>query len=120
MNHPQQIARVFGVLYLITFATSIPALFVFYAPVLEDPRYILGAGADTRVQFGAFLEIVTAIAGIGTAVVLFPSTKIAPTTLRGPPMTPSRAMRRGTSPDRYSSAPGSRPPRLSSSSRSRR
>jgi hypothetical protein len=30
-------------MYLITFITSIPAFF-FYAPVLEDPRYILGGG----------------------------------------------------------------------------
>ena len=36
-------------LYLITFITSIPALFVFYAPVLADPRYIVGAGADNNV-----------------------------------------------------------------------
>ena len=33
-------------LFLITFITSIPAYF-FYVPVLDDPRYILGAGADT-------------------------------------------------------------------------
>jgi hypothetical protein len=39
--NPQKIARAFGVLYLITFFTSIPAFF-FYAPVLDDPRYILG------------------------------------------------------------------------------
>src|SRR5829696_6284503 len=76
MNHPQQIARVFGVLYLITFATSIPALFVFYAPVLEDPRYILGAGgADTSVALGALLELILIIANIGTAVVLYPILK---------------------------------------------
>src|SRR5215203_4206426 len=75
MNHPQTIARVFGVLYLITFATSIPALFFFYAPVLEDPRYILGAGADTSVALGALLELVLIIANIGTAVVLFPILK---------------------------------------------
>ena len=73
MNHPQQIARVFGVLYLITFATSIPALFVFFAPVLDDPRYILGAGgADKSVALGAFLELILIIANIGTAVVLYP------------------------------------------------
>jgi hypothetical protein len=72
MNHPQQIARVFGVLYLITFATSIPALFFFYAPVLEDPRYIVGAGADNSVAFGALLELILIIANIGTAVVLYP------------------------------------------------
>jgi hypothetical protein len=39
----QEIARVFGVLYLITFIASIPAYF-FYVPVLDDPRYILGGG----------------------------------------------------------------------------
>src|SRR5829696_2668259 len=72
MNHPQQIARVFGVLYLITFITSIPALFVFFAPVLDDPRYILGPGADTSVAWGAFLEMILIIANIGTAVVVFP------------------------------------------------
>jgi hypothetical protein len=72
MNHPQQIARVFGVLYLITFITSIPALFVFFAPVLDDPRYILGPGADTSVAWGAFLEMILIIAQIGTAVVVFP------------------------------------------------
>jgi hypothetical protein len=72
MNHPQQIARVFGVLYLITFFTSIPALFVFFAPVLDDPRYILGPGADTSVAWGAFLEMILIIAQIGTAVVVFP------------------------------------------------
>ena len=68
---PQKIARVFGVLFLITFFTSIPAYF-FYVPVLDDPRYIVGAGADTRVSFGAFLELLLIIANIGTAVVLFP------------------------------------------------
>jgi len=62
-------------LYLITFVTSIPALFVFYAPVLADPRYIVGAGADNSVAFGAFLELILIIANIGTAVVLFPILK---------------------------------------------
>src|ERR671917_213166 len=74
MNHPQTIARVFGVLYLITFITAIPAFF-FYVPVLDDPRYIVGAGADTSVSFGAFLELILIIANIGTAVVLFPILK---------------------------------------------
>src|SRR5215211_3484645 len=69
--NPQTIARVFGVLFLITFITSIPAYF-FYVPVLDDPRYIVGAGADTRVSFGAFLELLLIIANIGTAVVLYP------------------------------------------------
>jgi hypothetical protein len=69
--NPQKIARVTGVLFLITFFTSIPAYF-FYVPVLDDPRYIVGAGADTRVSIGAFLELVLVFANIGTAVVLYP------------------------------------------------
>jgi hypothetical protein len=73
--NPQTIARVFGVLYLITFITSIPAFFIFYAPVLDDPRYILGGGADNSVALGALLELILIIANIGTAVVLFPVLK---------------------------------------------
>src|ERR687897_1391304 len=72
--NPQTIARVFGILFLITFITSIPAYF-FLVPVLDDPRYIVGAGADTRVSFGAFLELILIIANIGTAVVLWPVLK---------------------------------------------
>ena len=69
--NPQKIARVTGVLFLITFATSIPAYF-FYVPVLDDPRYVVGVGADTSVSFGALLELVLIVANIGTAVVLYP------------------------------------------------
>src|ERR687893_232528 len=70
--NPQTIARVFGVLFLITFFTSIPAYF-FLVPVLDDPRYIVGGGGgETRVSFGAFLELILIIANIGTAVVLYP------------------------------------------------
>ena len=64
-----------GVLYLITFASSIPAAFFFLDPVLNDPNYILGPGADTRVVTGGLLDMVNAFACIGTAVVLFPLLK---------------------------------------------
>jgi hypothetical protein len=57
-----------------TFIFSIPALLL-YGPVLNDADYILSAGADTRIAFGAFLEILTAIANIATALVLFPILK---------------------------------------------
>lgn len=73
--NPQKIARVTGVLFLITFITSIPAALVLYVPVLNNPDYIVGAGANTRVQLGAFLELILIIANIGTAVVLFPILK---------------------------------------------
>ena len=62
-------------MYLITFITSIPAFFIFYAPVLTDPRYIVGAGADNSVALGALLELILIIANIGTAVVLYPILK---------------------------------------------
>jgi hypothetical protein len=71
----QKRARAFGVLYLITFITSIPALLLFQ-PVLDDPvGYIAGAGQDNRIFFGALLELLLIIANIGTAVVIFPIVK---------------------------------------------
>ncbi len=75
MNPARKIALVTGVLFIITIIASIPAVYIFYAPVLNDPNYIAGAGADTRVFWGAFLEVITALACIGTAVVLFPIVK---------------------------------------------
>jgi Domain of unknown function (DUF4386) len=72
--NPQQIARVTGVLFLITFITSIPALLL-YGPVLNDPGYIAGAGADNQVLLGAFLELLLISANIGTAVAPFPILK---------------------------------------------
>ena len=72
MSLDQKRARAFGVLYLITFVTSILAL-VLYETVLRHPRsYIAGAGHDTQVLFGALLELLLIIANIGTAVVIFP------------------------------------------------
>jgi hypothetical protein len=73
--NPQTLARLTGVLFLITYVTSIPALFVFYAPVLKDPGYITGAGPDTSVLVGAFLEVLLIIANVGTALTLFPVLK---------------------------------------------
>jgi hypothetical protein len=76
MNSARKIALVAGVLLVITFITSIPALFFFYAPVLGAPRYILGGGgAGNGVQWGAFLELILIIANIGSAVVLYPILK---------------------------------------------
>ncbi len=61
-----------GVFYLLTFAFSISAFFL-YEPVLIDPNYIIGGGgADTRVILGSLFEMLTALTGIGTAVALYP------------------------------------------------
>ena len=66
------VAMTAGVMYLITIVASIPAQFINYAPILNNPDYVLGAGADTRVMWGGLLEVVAALACIGTAVVLYP------------------------------------------------
>jgi hypothetical protein len=65
-------ALVAGVFYLLTFV-SIPTL-ALYGPVRE-PGYITGPGPDTPVIVGGVLEMVVALAGIGTAVVLYPVVK---------------------------------------------
>src|SRR5437763_3617971 len=68
----QKRARWVGVLYLITFVTSIPALLL-YKPALRDPvGYIAGGGNDKRILLGALLELLLIIANIGTAVVIVP------------------------------------------------
>jgi hypothetical protein len=72
MEHDQTDARIFGVLYLITFVTSIPAL-ILYQPVLDDPAsYIAGGGKDNQIYLGVLLELLLIIANVGTAVVVFP------------------------------------------------
>ncbi len=70
----QRTARIAGLWFIGTFLFSIPALLL-YDPVLNDPDYVLGDGLDARVSLGAFLEILTAICNIATAVVLFRVTK---------------------------------------------
>ena len=72
MTLDQKRARWFGVLYLITFVTSIPALLL-YEPALRDPvGYIAGGGHDRRILLAALLELLLIIANIGTAVVIVP------------------------------------------------
>jgi hypothetical protein len=71
MDPLRRTAFIAGVMYLITFAGSIPARFYFLDPVLSDPDYIVGPGADPRVLVGGLLDLVTALAGIASAVVLF-------------------------------------------------
>jgi hypothetical protein len=67
-------ALITGVFFIISIVAAIPAL-ALYGPVLSEPDYIVGAGADNGVFLGAFLEVITAIAIIGTAVTLFPILK---------------------------------------------
>ena len=68
------LARIAGVLFVVTFVTAIPAVLL-YDPVLNDTNYVVGGGADTQVFAGAFLELLLIIANLGTALVLFPVLK---------------------------------------------
>jgi hypothetical protein len=74
MDSVRKTALVAGAFYLITFITSIPAL-ALYGPVLNNPDYIVSSGSDTRVLWGGFLEVILALACVGTAVTLFPVVK---------------------------------------------
>ena len=72
MNTDRRISFAAGVLFLITFVTSIPALALFQ-PVLDDPAgFIAGNGGDSKIFLGVTLELILVIANVATAVVLFP------------------------------------------------
>jgi hypothetical protein len=69
MGSLRRTALAAGVLYVLTFV-SIPTL-TLYGPV-HDPAYVISSGSGAPVVLGGVLEIVVALAGIGTAVVLYP------------------------------------------------
>jgi len=71
----RRISFTFGALFLITFVTSILALWL-YQPILDDPvGYIAGAGHDNRIFVGVVLELLLIISNIGTALVPYPLLK---------------------------------------------
>ena len=63
-------ALVAGILYLLTFASSIPAALLLGA-TLDTPNYILGAGADGQIRLAALFDIINGLTAIGTAVALY-------------------------------------------------
>jgi len=72
MSPFRKTALVAGALYLLTFV-SIPTLALYGS--VKGANYILGAGPDTGAIFGGILEIIVALACIGTAVALYPVVK---------------------------------------------
>jgi hypothetical protein len=66
-------AFIAGALYLLTFVTSIPTLGL-YGPV-KKLDFITGTGSDFGVHLGAFMEVILALAGVGTALALYPIVK---------------------------------------------
>ncbi len=73
MSSTRKTALVAGVFYLITFI-SIPTL-VLYGPVKNHRDWILGSGSSSGVLAGGLLEVIMALACIGTAVTLYPVVK---------------------------------------------
>src|ERR1039458_9987343 len=73
MTSTRKTALVAGVFYLITFI-SIPTL-ALYGPVKNHRDWVITAGSHTGVLVGGFLEVIVALAGIGTAVTLYPVVK---------------------------------------------
>ena len=72
MGDDQRHGRIFGLLFIATFVTSITALILFQS-VLDDPAgYIAGGGKDNQIYLGALMEFLLVIANVGTAVVLYP------------------------------------------------
>jgi hypothetical protein len=74
MTSLRNIAIATGVLYLVTHVTSVTGLLL-YGPILNNAGYIIGAGPDTQVLVGAFLEAILVLAIVGTGVALFPVVK---------------------------------------------
>jgi hypothetical protein len=72
MNPTRRTSLIAGVCYLITFV-SIPTLLLYRS--VKERGYIAGPGPDTPAIIGGILEILVALAGIGTAVVLYPVVK---------------------------------------------
>jgi hypothetical protein len=72
MDPSRKTALVAGVFYLMTMV-SIPTL-ALYGPV-KSKDFIISSGADTGARWGCFLEVVVALAGIGTAITLYPVVK---------------------------------------------
>ena len=73
MDSVRKTALVAGIFYLITFI-SIPTL-ALYRPVKNHRDWILSSGGHTAVLVGGLLEVIVALACIGTAVTLYPVVK---------------------------------------------
>ena len=69
MNSLRKYSLAAGLFYLLTFV-SIPTLSLYGS--VRGPSFVVGPGPDTPVIVGVLLEMIVALAGIGTAVALYP------------------------------------------------
>lgn len=74
MHPTRRISLAAGILYVLTFV-SIPTL-ALYKPIKDDAgAFVLGTGSTPALQWGALSEVTVGLAGIGTALVLYPVAK---------------------------------------------
>jgi hypothetical protein len=75
MQDDQRHARIFGVLFILTYVTSILA-YILFQDILDDPAaYIAEDGKDNVMYLAVLLEFFLIVANVGTAVVLYPIAK---------------------------------------------
>lgn len=72
METDQRDAKVFGVLFILTFLTSIPAAILFQSATDDPAGFITGSGNQNLIYLAVLLELALIIANVGTAVVLYP------------------------------------------------
>lgn len=68
----QLLARLTGLFFLITYATSIPPVLTLYVPALSDPAFVLGGTRDPGLTWGAILELLLIASNIATALTVYP------------------------------------------------
>ncbi len=72
MNSNRRNAMIIGVLFIVAAAASILGL-VSYDPILKNPDYLInGPTGGNQIALGAFFELITAAAVIGTSITLYP------------------------------------------------
>lgn len=74
-KNTQLLARLTGLFFLLTYATSIPPVLTLYVPALSDPAFVLGGPRDMGLTWGAILEILLILFNIASAVAVYPVLK---------------------------------------------
>ncbi len=72
--NPRRLAIAAGILYLVTHVTSIAAV-ALYQPLVGSTDYVTAPGSDSGVILGALLDVILALAVVGTSVALYPVVK---------------------------------------------
>ncbi|MFB9279440.1 DUF4386 domain-containing protein [Cohnella cellulosilytica] len=68
-------SKIVGVLFIVAAVTAVLGA-LFYAPVLNDPDYLIqGSAHANQVILGAIMELILVVSAVGTATTMFPFLK---------------------------------------------